>query len=90
MLKIFNLRIFSKSELKNHIMNAFKEGFDDGWDKSKKNIIMIEKSYINPVIHDLEKLRANTWDQNKITHIQNWLRNAFENSNNQKENNNGE
>lgn len=90
MLKIFNLRIFSKSELKNHIINAFKEGFDKGWDKSKETTLMIEKSYINPVIHDLEKLRANTWDQNKITHIQNWLRNAFENSNNQKENNNGE
>ena len=35
-------------------------------------------SAINPVIHDLEKLRANTWDQDKITHIQNWLRNNFE------------
>lgn len=33
---------------------------------------------INPVIHDLEKLRANTWDQDRITHIQQWLRDNFE------------
>jgi len=32
---------------------------------------------IRPVIHDLEKLRANTWDQNKITHIQQWLKDNF-------------
>lgn len=32
---------------------------------------------LNPVICDLERLRANTWDQDKITHIQNWLRNNF-------------
>lgn len=35
-------------------------------------------SAINPVIHDLEKLRANTWDQDKITHIQDWLKVNFE------------
>lgn len=34
-------------------------------------------SVINPVIRDLECLRKNTWDQDKITHIQNWLRNNF-------------
>lgn len=33
---------------------------------------------INPVIHDLERLRANTWDQDKITYIQNWLKDNFE------------
>lgn len=31
-------------------------------------------SIINPVIRDLECLRKNTWDQDKITHIQNLLR----------------
>lgn len=31
-------------------------------------------SVINPVIRDLECLRKNTWDQDKITHIQNLLR----------------
>lgn len=34
-------------------------------------------SIINHVIRDLECLRKNTWDQDKITHIQNWLRNNF-------------
>lgn len=34
-------------------------------------------SVINPVIRDLECLRKNTWDQDKITHIQNLLRNNF-------------
>lgn len=31
-------------------------------------------SVINPAIRDLECLRKNTWDQDKITHIQNLLR----------------
>lgn len=34
-------------------------------------------SIINPVIRDLECLRKNTWDQDKITHMQNWLRDNF-------------
>jgi hypothetical protein len=33
---------------------------------------------INPVIHDLESLRADTWNQDKITKIQEWLRDNFE------------
>lgn len=33
---------------------------------------------INPIIHDLESLRADTWNQDKITKIQNWLRDNFE------------
>lgn len=33
---------------------------------------------INPVLHDLESLRADTWNQDKITKIQNWLRDNFE------------
>ena len=32
---------------------------------------------LNPVLCDLEHLRKNTWDQDKITHIQNWLRDNF-------------
>lgn len=36
------------------------------------------RAAVRPVIHDLEKLRANTWDQDKITHIQNWLKDNFE------------
>lgn len=31
-------------------------------------------SVINPVIRDLECLRKDTWNQDKITHIQNLLR----------------
>lgn len=31
-------------------------------------------STINPIIYDLEKLRANTWDQDKITKMQEWLK----------------
>lgn len=34
-------------------------------------------SAVNPVIYDLERLRKNTWDQDKITHIQDWLRDNF-------------
>lgn len=33
---------------------------------------------INPVLHDLESLRADTWNQDKITKIQDWLRDNFE------------
>lgn len=33
---------------------------------------------IKPIINDLEKLRANTWDQDKITFMQKYLRNEFE------------
>lgn len=33
---------------------------------------------IKPIINDLEKLRANTWDQDKITWIQQYLRDNFE------------
>lgn len=33
---------------------------------------------INPVLHDLESLRADTWNQDKITKMQDWLRDNFE------------
>lgn len=33
---------------------------------------------INPVIRDLEKLRADTWNQEAITKIQTWLKDNFE------------
>lgn len=46
-----------------------------------EEILAIERkstwSAINPVIHDLERLRANTWDQDRITEIQNWLDENF-------------
>lgn len=37
----------------------------------------INFAIVNPVVHDLEKLRANTWDQDKITHMQEWLSGHF-------------
>ena len=33
---------------------------------------------IRPVVYDLERLRANTWDQDKITWMQTYLRQNFE------------
>ena len=35
-------------------------------------------SALNPVIYDLEALRANTWDQDRITKIQQWLKDNFQ------------
>ena len=34
-------------------------------------------SAVNPVIYDLERLRKNTWDQDKITDIKKWLNRNF-------------
>lgn len=51
-------------------------------EKLIKEVQRIEKnsvwSAINPVINDLESLRADTWNQDKITHIQKWLKDNFE------------
>lgn len=33
---------------------------------------------INPVIYSLEELKKNTWDVDRIQHIQDWLRDNFE------------
>ena len=32
---------------------------------------------INPVIYSLKELREDTWNQDKITKIQEWLKNNF-------------
>lgn len=72
-MKIFNLIITTKKKLMDEQIKCFNKG----WDSSKKVEQDCTWSAINPVIHDLEKLRANTWDQDKITHIQEWLRNNF-------------
>ena len=48
------------------IHNALKAGDKFRW------------SALNPVIYDLEALRANTWDQDKITKIQQWLKDNFQ------------
>lgn len=73
-MRIFNIIITTnkKQELRD------KKCFAEGWDRGKFFIDQNNLSAINPVIHDLESLRANTWDQDKITHIQNWLKDNFE------------
>lgn len=73
-MKIFNLIITTTKKQIEYSVKAFNQG----WDACKKVEDDSTWSAINPVIHDLEKLRANTWDQDKITHIQEWLRNNFE------------
>ena len=54
---------------------------DDLIIKCMKELDKINKrstwSAINPVIYDLENLRADTWNQDKITFIQNWLKDNF-------------
>ena len=69
-MKIFNLIITTKKEQDDLITSCMN--------KLKAIDRLSNWSAINPVIHDLEKLRANTWDQDKITHMQNWLRDNFE------------
>lgn len=43
---------------------------------------VINRKAIGHVISSLERLRANTWDQDAITDIQKWLREIFEEENN--------
>lgn len=73
-MKIFNLIITTKKKYEEQIQDSYLQGDLDATVLEQRSTW----SAINPVIHDLEKLRANTWDQDKITHIQNWLRNNFE------------
>lgn len=72
-MKIFNLIITTKARQKNRDKACFAMGFDKGKEFSEKDIF----SVINPVISDLERLRANTWDQDKITKIEIWLKDNF-------------
>ena len=73
-MRIFNIIITTKAKQKARELEAFKRG----WDACKKVEDDSTWAAINPVIHDLESLRANTWDQDKITHIQKWLKDNFE------------
>ena len=73
-MKIFNLIIISRRKY----INDLTDGFNAGWDGCEKIKNKAALTIINPVIHDLEKLRADTWNQDKITHIQNWLKDNFE------------
>lgn len=50
--------------------------------ESAKKAINFRRNYtwrrLQPVIKDLELLRSTTWDQDKITFMQEYLRNEFE------------
>lgn len=73
-MKIFNIIITTKANQKAREVEAFKRGMSE----IDKALSKINWSVINPVIYDLERLRANTWDQDKITYIQEWLKDNFE------------
>lgn len=73
-MKIFGLVIITNKEYKRKIESAFAHG----WDRSDFHIKQSAWAAINPIIHDLERLRANTWDQDKITFMQEYLINEFE------------
>ena len=73
-MKIFNLIITTVNKKITDEVKAYNKGFD----ASKKFYDKSTWSAINPVIYDLERLRANTWDQDKITYIQEWLKDNFE------------
>ena len=70
-MKIFGLYILRHRTLEKMCKDEYTAGVKKGYDMSDQSY----KSVINPVIHDLDKLRADTWNQDKITHMQNWLRN---------------
>lgn len=72
-MRIFNLIITTVNKKTIDEVKAFNKG----WDGCKKVENDSTWAAINPVIHDLERLRANTWDQDKITHIQEWLKHNF-------------
>ena len=72
-MKIFGLVIMTKRKLKEITDDIYKQGLDDANDIDVQSVW----SAINPVIHSLEELRADTWNQDKITKIQEWLKNNF-------------
>jgi hypothetical protein len=69
-MRIFNLIITTKKKQDDFIIACMQ--------RLEKVNNLSTWAAINPVIHDLEKLRANTWDQDKITKIQNRLKDSFE------------
>lgn len=69
-MKIFNLIITTKKKNDDFTIKCM--------DILERQNQLSTWSAINPVIFDLEKLRADTWNQDKITHIQKWLKDNFE------------
>lgn len=73
-MRIFNIIITTKANQRAREVEAFKRGMSE----INKALSKINWSAINPVIHSLEELRADTWNQDKITYIQEWLKDNFE------------
>ena len=72
-MRIFNIIITTKSKQRTRELEAFQRGMSE----IDKLFSKSTWSAINPVIHSLEELRADTWNQDKITKIQEWLKNNF-------------
>ena len=70
-MKILGFYILTHKKLEQMCKEEYNAGINKGFDMSEQSY----QAVINPVIHDLDKLRADTWNQDKITHMQNWLRN---------------
>ena len=73
-MRIFNIIITTKANQRTRELEAFKRGMSE----IDKLFSKSTWSAINPVIHSLEELRADTWNQDKITYIQEWLKDNFE------------
>lgn len=72
-MRIFNLIITTKKKYEEQIQASYLQGDVDATVLEQRSA----RSAVIPVIHDLEKLRANTWDQDKISKMQEWLRLNF-------------
>ena len=68
-MKIFNLIITTKNKQDDFIISCMQR-----LDRVDRMSVW---AAINPVIHSLKELRADTWNQDKITKIQEWLKNNF-------------
>lgn len=69
-MKIFNLEIITKREKHRVILECFNKG----WNTHAKTVNQV----LREAIRDLESLRADTWNQDKITKLQNWLRGGID------------
>lgn len=73
-MKIFGLYIYTRKGLDKFFINSF----EDGYDKGRKTQNMLNRAALHPVVHDLESLRADTWNQDKITKMQQWLESCYD------------
>lgn len=73
-MKIFGLYIYTRKGLDKFFINAFDDGFRKGTETQNK----LNRVTLHPVVHDLESLRADTWNQDKITKMQQWLESCYD------------